>query len=126
MATANLFIDWGSEFHDPAWQACNYLSITENSSTVFDLMNEAISCNPSVNFTYEGSGESAYLTGIDGVQSNQNGNGYYWVYFVNGQMPNVGFGAYKLSNNDSVAWDYKHFNSGMKQINQLDHPLNKK
>jgi hypothetical protein len=117
-STANLFVDWGSEFHDPAWQACDDLSI-DTGSTVLDLMNEAAEeCDPPIPFTYTGSGQSAFLTSIDGVANNQNNNGYYWVYFVNGQAPQVGFGAYTLSAGDSVAWDYKHFNSGLSQASK--------
>lgn len=114
--TANLFVDWGGEFHDTAWQACDSLPITPGQSTVFDLLQEAgSSCNPSITFTYQGSGQSAYLTGIDGVINNQGGNGYYWVYFVNGKEPDIGFGAYALQAGDSVAWDYKHFSSRFRQ-----------
>ncbi len=123
--TANLFVDWTSEFHDPGNQACDYLPITPGTTTVQDLMNEAGNfCNPSINYTYGGSGQSAYLTSIDGVESNQDGNGYYWVYYVNNVEPDVGFGACKLSAGDSVAWDYLHFSSGKKQPNQPDHPSN--
>ncbi len=121
--TANLFVDWGGEFHNPAWQACDYLPIVPQVTTVQGLMDEAQNgCNPSVTYTAEGSGQSAYLTSIDGVTSNQGGNGYYWIYFVNGQMPSVGFGAYTLSPGDSVAWDYKHFSSGLKQATQPNFP----
>jgi len=124
MSTANLFIDWASEFHTPPWQACDGLPIVSGTSSVLDLMNEAEGCNPSVSYTSVGVGQSAYLTSIDGVQSNQNENGYYWVFFVNGVAATVGFGAYLLSANDSVAWDYKHFSSGLSQANQADHPVN--
>ena len=126
MASANLFVDWSSPFHNPPWQACDYLPIEAGVTTVLNLMNEANSCKPKISFTYEGDGESAYLTSIDGVENNQDNNGFYWVFFVNGQMPKVGMGAYKLSNNDSVVWDYKHYSSGMMQVNQPDHPLTKK
>jgi len=122
--TANLFIDWQSQWHDPAYQACDGLAISTDT-TVQDLMDEATSCNPSITYTATGSGDSAYLTAIDGVESNQDGNGYYWVYLVNGHMPSVGFGAYILEDGDSVAWDYKHFSSGLRQVNQPDHPANK-
>jgi hypothetical protein len=116
--TANLFVDWGSPFHIPPWQACDFLPITSGSSTVLDLMNAAGSCDPPISFTYEGSGQSAYLTSINGVVSNQGGNGYYWVFFVNGTAPSVGFGAYVLNSGDSVVWDYKHFSSGLRQATE--------
>lgn len=124
--TANLFIDWQKEWHNPAWQACNYLSILLGQSTVKTLLDEAKSCEPSISYTSVGSGDSEYLTAIDGVENNQNGNGYYWMYFVNGNMPSVGFAAYKLNAGDSVAWNYKHYSSGLRQMNQPDHPANMK
>ncbi len=122
--TANLFIDWQSQFHTPPYQACDGLPIS-TGATIENLLDEAESCKPPITYTSVGSGSSAYLTSIDGVKSNQGGNGYYWVYFVNGIMPPVGFGAYELSDGDSVAWDYKHFSSGLRQVNQPDHPANK-
>ncbi|WP_080487126.1 DUF4430 domain-containing protein [Burkholderia ubonensis] len=49
------------------------------------------------------------------VEANQGGNGYWWVYFVNGQMPDVSCAVYTLQPGDSVAWDYKHYSRGLKQ-----------
>lgn len=121
--TANLFIDWQSPFHKPAFQACDKLPVA-TGATVADLLDEASSCNPSITYTAQGSGASEYLTSIDGVESNKE-SGYFWVYFVNGKMPPVGFAEYKLSDGDSVAWDYKHYSSGLRQLNQPDHPANK-
>ncbi len=113
--SANLFVDWGA-FHTPPWQACDSIPIVPGQTTVLELLQQAgTSCNPPIVFTYQGSGQSAYLTSIDGVENNANGNGYYWIYFVNGQVPSIGFGAYVLNNGDSVVWDYKHFSSGLRQ-----------
>ena len=121
--TANLFVDWGGGFHTPSWQACDYLPIVSGQTTVQQLMDEAGSgCSPSINYTAQGSGPSAYLTSIDGVVNNQEGNGFYWIYLVNGAVPTVGFGAYVLSPNDSVVWDYKHFSSRLRQPNMPDFP----
>ncbi|MGC6482024.1 MAG: DUF4430 domain-containing protein [Synechococcus sp.] len=111
--TANLFIDWQAAFHTPPYQACDFLPLPPGA-TVEHLMNETGNCcNPSITYSSIGSGDSAYLTAIDGVESNQDGNGYYWVYYVNGIMPSIGFGAYQLSGGDSVAWDYIHYSSGL-------------
>ena len=121
--TANLFVDWGS-FHNPPWQACDFIPITPGQTTVFDLMQTAESfCSPSITFTYQGSGQSAYLTAIDGVENNPDGNGYYWIYLVNGTSPSIGFGAYVLQAGDSVVWDYKHFSSGLRQATLPDSEL---
>ncbi len=121
--SANLFVDWGGS-HTPPWQACNSIPITPGQTTVFDLLQEAATaCSPSIIFTYEGSGQSAYLTSIDGVENNAGGNGYYWIYLVNGVSPPVGFGAYLLACGDSVVWDYKHFSSGLRQATLPDSVL---
>ena len=124
--TANLFVDWSAPFHNPPYQACDGLPISPGQTTVQQLMNEAEECGPTLTYTSQGTGSSAFLTSINGVANNQDGNGYYWVYFVNGNMPTVGFGDYTLNDNDSVAWDYKHFSSGLAQPNHHDHPANKK
>jgi hypothetical protein len=113
-ATANLFVDWASEFHAPPWQANDQLPITEGATTALDLFNCAGVAPPLAVLT-QGAGQGAYVTAIDGVTQNSGGNGYWWVYFVNGTAPNVGAGAYMLKDGDSVAWDYKHVASGLKQ-----------
>ncbi|MEM7052865.1 MAG: DUF4430 domain-containing protein [Acidobacteriota bacterium] len=114
--TADLFVDWTDEFHDPGDQACDDIPISDGTTTVLDLMDEAeTDCNPAITYTYSGSGDSAFLESIDGVENDQDSNGYYWVYEVNGVSPSVGFGAYVLSDGDSVAWDYVHFSSDRRQ-----------
>jgi hypothetical protein len=113
-ATANLFVDWGSEFHAPPWQANDRLPIVEGQTTAFDLFQSAKVIPPLAVVT-QGSGQGVYVTAIDGVIQNAGGNGYWWVYFVNGAEPDVGANAYLLKDGDSVAWDYKHMASGLKQ-----------
>ena len=121
--TANLFVDWGA-FHKPHWQACDFIPIVPGQTTVLDLMQKAgTSCNPSIVFTYKESGQSAFLTSIDGVENNANGNGYWWIFYVNGKLAQVGFGAYVLNDSDSVVWDYKHYRSGLRQATLPDSEL---
>ena len=123
MDSADLFIDWSGEFHTPAYLAIDGLPIVPGFSTVLDLLNAASRRDPSFQFTKTGEGANAWLTSIGGVANNQQGNGYYWVFFVNGVMPQKGCGACVLDDNASVAWDYKHYSSGFSQANQEDHPL---
>lgn len=112
--SANQFIDWGSEFYNPPWQANDGLLVVDGQTTVFDLLsNEGV--EPLLVLETEGSGAALFVTAINGVQANQDGNGFWWVFFVNGTMPDVGCAAYTLSPGDSVAWDYKHYSSGLKQ-----------
>jgi hypothetical protein len=123
--SANLFVDRCAPFHKPPFQAYDGLAIAPEVITVMDLMNDATQCGPPLTCTTQGTGASTYLTSVNGVAYDQDSNRYYWVYFLNGLMPTVGFKAFVLNNNDSVAWDYKHFSSGLRQSNHLDHPANK-
>lgn len=113
-ATVNLFVDWGGEFRTPPWQANDGLTITPGQTTVFEVFSNA-SIAPPLAVASQGTGQGVYVTAIDGVVQNQNGDGYWWVYFVNGQEPDVGANAYVLQGGESIVWDYKHFSSGFKQ-----------
>ena len=113
MSTADNFVDWGGEFHQPAYQANDGIPIDVGVTTVWDvLISSAI--QPPLKPTATGQGANLYVTSIGGVAQNAS-TGYYWVYFVNGSEPNVGAGAYLVQPGDSIAWDYKHFSSGHKQ-----------
>jgi len=114
MATANLFVDWGAP-HVPAWQVNNGLPIVAGATTAFGLFSVS-GVTPPLTVTTQGSGAGLYVTAIDGVVQDP-GTGFYWVYFVNGNMPTVGCDAYLLQDGDSIAWDYKHFSSGLSQPN---------
>ncbi|WP_148092900.1 DUF4430 domain-containing protein [Burkholderia sp. Bp8992] len=113
-SVANQFVDWGSEYHAPPWQANDNIAIAPGVTTVFDLLT-ADGVSPALNPQSQGSGASLFVTALGGVQANQGGNGYWWVYFVNGKMPDVSCAVYTLQPGDSVAWDYKHYSSGLKQ-----------
>jgi hypothetical protein len=119
--TANQFIDWGTEFHDPPWQANDGIEIVLGQTSAFDLLS-ANGIVPPLTVKTEGSGDGLFVTAINGVQANQDDNGFWWVFFVNGQMPDIGCAAYKLSGGDSVAWDYKHYSSGLRQATHAPLP----
>lgn len=53
-----------------------------------------------------GSGESVYVSSINGVAEFQNGPLSGWVYAVNGVKPNVGAGSYYLKPGDKLVWHY--------------------
>ncbi|MHB8270257.1 DUF4430 domain-containing protein [Bradyrhizobium sp.] len=112
--TVNQFIDWGSQFHNPPWQANDQIAVQAGVTSVFDVMSLS-GVTPALNVQSQGSGDSLFVTAINGVVADQGGNGYWWVYFVNGSVPDVGCAAYKVKSGDSIAWDYKHFSSGLKQ-----------
>lgn len=113
-ATVNLFVDWGAEFHNPPWQVNNGVEIVPGKTTAFQLLQLA-AVVPPLTVGSEGSGAGVFVTAIDGVVEDQNGNQYWWVYSVNNSEPSVGANAYILQGGESVAWDYKHVSSGFKQ-----------
>lgn len=53
-----------------------------------------------------GSGDSAYIRGIQYLYEYDYGDLSGWVYRVNGKTPSVGCGAYVLQPNDEIRWDY--------------------
>jgi hypothetical protein len=56
--------------------------------------------------TATGSGSAVYVTAIDGLAEFDHGPNSGWYYTVNGEKPNVGAGAYRLSSGDVVDWKY--------------------
>ena len=69
--------------------------------TVADAMNA-----PSgLAITQKGSGQSAFVTSIDGVE-NQGADGQNWTYSVNGQMADRSFAVYELKPGDRVLWRF--------------------
>ncbi|MFB5677533.1 S-layer homology domain-containing protein [Paenibacillus terreus] len=56
--------------------------------------------------TASGSGSAVYVTAIDGLAEFDRGPNSGWYYTVNGEKPNVGAGAYRLSSGDVVDWKY--------------------
>lgn len=69
--------------------------------TVAELMKRA----PGLNIVQRGSGESAFLTSIDGVE-NQGDAGHNWTYAVNGKSADRSFEVYKLQPGDQVLWTF--------------------
>ena len=75
-----------------------FSSLTGN--TVFDVLNQSAT----VTFTQYFYGK--FITTINGVENNANGNGYYWQYWVNEELGPVAADTYVLSDEDQVLWKY--------------------
>lgn len=92
----SLAIDFGGgrrkKFDAIAWH---------DGMTVADLLN----ATPGVAITQKGSGQSALLTAIDGVE-NQGATADNWTYSVNGPMADRSFAVYKLRPGDQVLWTF--------------------
>jgi len=68
--------------------------------TVFDVLNST------VNVTYTQYSYGKFIESINGVANNAGGNGYYWQYWVNGELGPVAADYYVLSDGDQVLWRY--------------------
>lgn|GEM_PF-5717318 len=76
-----------------------------SGKTVGDVtLNALMSKGISVETT--GSGYSLYISAIAGVREKEHGKNSGWIYFVNGNSPQVGCGSYKLNQGDKVIWKY--------------------
>jgi hypothetical protein len=91
-----LSIDYGggrrTEFAAIAWQ---------KDMSVADLLKAWLN----VAIKQKGSGESAFVTEIDGVE-NQGADGQNWIYSVNGQIADRSFAIYNLKPGDQVLWTF--------------------
>ena len=91
-----LSIDFGGgrqiNFDTVAWH---------NGMTVADAM----SASSGLKITQKGSGQSAFVTSIDGVE-NQGAEGQNWTYSVNGRIADRSYAVYELRPGDRVLWKF--------------------
>ena len=97
-----LVIDYGNGarkiFSSIAWRP---------GMTVLDAMEQVRGTPPGAHFVYSGSGAAAFLSEIDSVRNEGGGaDKRNWLYWVNMQLGQVGFGAYVLRIGDVVFWRF--------------------
>lgn len=68
-------------------------------STVFDLMT---ACG--IPFEEEG----GFVTSINGISQDKEA-GSYWIYYINGEMGQVGAGEYIVQEGDQITWKLEKF-----------------
>ncbi len=73
-----------------------------DESTVLSILDRAQS-NGDLSIDYRGSGESAFVTSIDGIE-NQGADGDNWVYRVNGKLADRSCGIFAIKPGDEIAW----------------------
>jgi hypothetical protein len=66
---------------------------------------DALQNNRSISFLTEGSGNSAFLTSLNGVM-NEGAGSRNWTYTVNGKYADRSFAIYELRPNDHVLWTF--------------------
>lgn len=54
----------------------------------------------------KGFGEQVYIAGINGLKEFDGGQNSGWLYTINGKMPEVGVGSYKLEDGDKIQLRY--------------------
>lgn len=76
-----------------------------SSSTAYSVLRELAKQNGK-SISTKGFGSTVYVSGIDGLKEFDHGPSSGWMYKVNGTLPNIGAGAYRLKAGDQVIWYY--------------------
>jgi len=102
-ATVRLVVDYGDgvEVHFKAlrWR---------EGMTVLDALTAAKSHPRGIAFSQRGSGSSAMITAIGGLQNEGAGEkSKNWLYYVNAKAAEVGAGVLKLKPGDVVLWKFQ-------------------
>ncbi len=72
--------------------------------TVLGLMKRAQQ-DGTLEFEYRGSGETAFVTSIQGL-ANQGAGGNNWIYRVNGKLGDRSIGVARIAAGDEVTWEF--------------------
>lgn len=51
--------------------------------------------------------DSDYGVYVDEINGTKNGDGSFWIYYVNGEMGQVGAEQYQCTNNDKIEWRFE-------------------
>jgi hypothetical protein len=81
----------------------------EPDLTVLAAMERAAKTS-GLEFRHRHSGEMAFLDAIGSTRNETARNGRSWIYHVNGEQADVGFGARKLKPGDVVLWRFQTYN----------------
>ncbi|QQY80150.1 uncharacterized protein DUF4430 [Keratinibaculum paraultunense] len=85
------------------------LGLTEvelnDGDTVFDVLKRVVK-DKGIQMEYKGRKSSVYIRGIHNIYEFDRGPESGWVYRVNGKVPQVSCGAYKLKDGDKIEWLY--------------------
>ena len=76
-----------------------------DGESVYDILLEAAK-KYSISVEHEGGSDIVYISGINYLYENDYGDLSGWVYKVNGILPSVGCGGYKLKDGDVIEWCY--------------------
>ena len=102
--TVSLIVDYGNGFE----RRYTTLPWTENM-TALDATRLASKHKQGFAILVKGSGATAFVTSIDGVENE--GQGKNWMYRVNGKKGDRSSGVYELRANDVVKWTFEVFDA---------------
>ena len=74
-------------------------------STVFTTLKRA-DMHGDLELDAAGSGETAFIKGINGLMGNQE-TGRYWFFYVDGQLAKQGCGVVEVDPDDQIEWRYQ-------------------
>lgn len=83
----------------------NLLVPCYENSTVLSVISSAARNREIEGVKWHGSGETAFLTAINGVE-NQKSNGDNWVYRVNGKLGDSGCDVFCVKPDDVIVWSF--------------------
>ena len=99
IGTVDLTIDFGGAGENVKVQ----IPCSEDS-TVFEILRRA-EMNGDIKLQSSGSGETAFVTSINGV-GQQSAEGKYWTYRLNGELSKTGSGVTEVDPADDVIWRF--------------------
>lgn len=98
--TVQLVIDFGNgarrEFDALPWSP---------GTTVADVMEAARSFHPGIRYTQQNSGESGFLTMLEGVE-NEGTGGRYWRFSVDGEVGKSSYCIAQVEPGSSILWEF--------------------
>ena len=78
---------------------------TGAGDTVYDILLQVCREN-GIHLETTGTRETLYIEGINNIYEKDYGDLSGWMYFVNGESPQIGCGKYELSDGDKIVWHY--------------------
>lgn len=108
-APLTLTIVFGQSGDESARTVGGSVDYTADAS-VLDLL-QAVAAENKIQVEHTGQGETAFVTGIDGVVGGQDGRGW-WIYRVNGELSKQGSGTRIPNPGDQVVWEIGQYPAG--------------
>ncbi len=92
---------------DTGQQSYEFEEKVKKETSVFELISQAASREGFV-LDYEDSAVGVYIEGIYGIKNDAKSN-KFWMFYINGQLSQVGASEYKLQGGEVVEWKYSGF-----------------